>query len=160
VALLAGFIFGKWHGTFILLIGMTAGASILYMLGNYFFKEMIKEKFLNRFKNLEIKFKKSEFIYLLIYRFIGGIPFALSNVLPCIFNVRVSNFFWATLIGIAPQLFLLVSIGSGLEKIIEQNLEAPRIIDLIYSPDIYIPMIAFAALLVAAIIARKIFYKK
>ena len=160
VALLAGFIFGKWLGIFILLIGMTIGASILYMLGNYFFKEMIKEKFLNRFKNLEIKFKKSEFIFLLIYRFIGGIPFALSNVLPCIFNVRVSNFFWATLIGIAPQVFLLVSIGSGLEKIIEQNLEAPRIIDLIYSPDIYIPMIAFAALLIAAIFARKIFYKK
>jgi uncharacterized membrane protein YdjX (TVP38/TMEM64 family) len=160
VALLAGFIFGKWLGTFILLIGMSIGASILYMLGNYFFKEFIKEKFLNRFKNLEIKFKKSEFIYLLIYRFIGGIPFALSNVLPCIFNVRVSNFFWATLIGIAPQLFLLVSIGSGLEKIIEQNLEAPRIIDLIYSPDIYIPMIAFVTLLIIAIIARKIFYKK
>ena len=160
VALLAGFIFGKWLGIFILLIGMTVGASILYMLGNYFFKEVIKEKFLNRFKNLEIKFKKSEFIYLLIYRFIGGIPFALSNVLPCIFNVRVSNFFWATLIGIAPQLFLLVSIGSGLEKIIEQNLEAPRIIDLIYSPDIYIPMIAFAVLLIVAIVARKIFYKK
>ena len=160
VTLLAGFIFGKWLGTFILLIGMTIGASILYMLSNYFFKEVIKEKFLNKFKNLEAKFKKSEFIYLLAYRFIGGIPFALSNVLPCIFNVRVSNFFWATLIGLTPPLFLVVSIGSGLEKIIEQNLEAPRIIDLIYSPDIYIPMIAFAALLVVAIIARKIFYKK
>ena len=160
VALLAGFIFGKWLGTFILLIGMTVGATILYILGNYFFKEVIKEKFLNRFKNLEIKFKKSEFIYLLIYRFIGGIPFALSNVLPCIFNVRVSNFFWATLIGIAPQLFLLVSIGSGLEKIIEQNLEAPRIIDLIYSPDIYIPMLGFVGLIIITIIAKKIFYKK
>ena len=160
VALLAGFIFGKWLGTFILIIGMTSGATILYMLGNYFFKELIKEKFLNRFKNLEIKFKKSEFIYLLAYRFIGGIPFALSNVLPCIFNVRVGNFFWATLIGLTPQLFLVVSIGSGLEKIIEQNLEAPRIIDLIYSPDIYIPMIAFAALIIITIITRKIFYKK
>ena len=159
-ALLAGFIFGKWLGTFILMIGMTIGATILYIFGNYFFKELIKEKFLNKFKNLEIKFKKSEFIYLLAYRFVGGIPFALSNVLPCIFNVRVNNFFWATLIGLTPQLFLIVSIGSGLEKIIEQNLEAPRIIDLIYSPDIYIPMIAFAALLIVAIIARKIFYKK
>ena len=160
VALLAGFIFGKWLGTFILIIGMTIGATILYMLGNYFFKEVIKEKFLNRFKNLEIKFKKSEFIYLLAYRFIGGIPFAVSNMLPCIFNVRVSNFFWATFIGLTPQLFLVVSIGSGLEKIIEQNLEAPRIIDLIYSPDIYIPMIAFAALIIITIITRKIFYKK
>ena len=160
VALLAGFIFGKWLGTFILIIGMTIGATILYMLGNYFFKEVIKEKFLNRFKNLETKFKKSEFIYLLAYRFIGGIPFAVSNVLPCIFNVRVSNFFWATFIGLTPQLFLVVSIGSGLEKIIEQNLEAPRIIELIYSPDIYIPMIAFAALIIITIITRKIFYKK
>ena len=160
VALLAGFIFGKWLGVFLLVIGMSIGATILYIIGNYFFKEIIKEKFLNKFKNLEIKFKKSEFIYLLIYRFIGGIPFALSNVLPCIFNVRVNNFFWATLIGLTPQLFLVVSIGSGLEKIIEQNLEAPRIIDLIYSPDIYIPMIAFGALLIVAIVARKIFYKK
>ena len=159
-ALLAGFIFGKWLGTFILVIGMTIGASILYILGSYFFKEMIKEKFLNKFKKLEIKFKKSEFIYLLVYRFIGGIPFALSNVLPCIFNVRINNFFWATLVGLTPQLFLIVSIGSGLEKIIEQNLEAPRIIDLIYSPDIYIPMLAFAALIIVTIITRKIFYKK
>ena len=159
LALLAGFIFGKWYGTFILIIGMTIGATILYVLGNYFFKELIKEKFLNRFKNLEMKFKKSEFIYLLIYRFIGGIPFALSNVLPCIFNVKASNFFFATLIGITPQLFLIVSIGSGLEKIIEQNLEAPSMIDLIYSPDIYIPMLAFAGLVLTTIIARKIFYK-
>ena len=160
VALLAGFIFGKWLGIFILMIGMTIGATILYILGNYFFKEMIKERFLNRFKNLEIKFKKSEFIYLLIYRFVGGIPFALSNVLPCIFNVKVHNFFWATLIGLTPALFLVVSIGSGLEKVIEQNLEAPRIIDLIYSSDIYIPIIAFMALIIITIIGKKIFYKK
>ena len=80
--------------------------------------------------------------------------------MPCIFNVQTINFFWATLIGLTPQLFLVVSIGSGLEKIIEQNLEAPRIIDLIYSPDIYIPILAFAALIVVTIIAKKIFYKK
>jgi uncharacterized membrane protein YdjX (TVP38/TMEM64 family) len=159
VALLAGFIFGKWLGIFILMIGMTIGATILYILGNYFFKEVIKEKFLNRFKNLEVKFKKSEFIYLLAYRFIGGIPFALSNVLPCIFNVNIGNFIWATLIGLTPQFFLIVSIGNGLEKVIEQNLEAPRIIDLIYSPDIYIPMLAFAGLIIVTIIAKNIFYK-
>ena len=159
VALLAGFIFGKWIGIFILVIGLSTGATILYVIGNYFLKEIVREKFLDKYKKLEIKFKKSEFIYLLAYRFIGGVPFAISNVLPCIFNVKVNNFFWATLIGLTPQLFLLVSIGSGLEKVIEQNLEAPRIIDLIYSPDIYIPMIAFAALIIITIIARKIFYK-
>jgi uncharacterized membrane protein YdjX (TVP38/TMEM64 family) len=38
VALLAGFILGKWLGICILIVGMTIGATILYMLGNYFFK--------------------------------------------------------------------------------------------------------------------------
>jgi len=159
VALIAGFIFGKWLGVFLLVIGMSIGATILYIIGNYFFKEIIKEKFLVKFKSLEVKFKRSEFNYLLIYRFIGGIPFALSNVLPCIFNVKTRNFFWATLIGITPQLFLVVSIGSGLEKVINQNLEAPSMADLIYSSDIYIPMLAFIGLVLITIIAKKIFYK-
>ena len=160
VALLAGFIFGKWFGTIILVLGLSVGATILYIFGNYFLKEMIKEKFLDRFKNLEIKFKKSEFIFLLVYRFVGGIPFAIANVLPCLFNVKIFNFFWSTLIGIIPSTFLIVSIGSGIEKIINQNLEAPGLLEIIYSPDIYMPMIAFLALIIITIVTRKIFYKK
>ena len=159
LALAGGFIFGKWYGTFILAIGMTIGATIFYIIGNYFFKEIIKKKFLTKYKSLEIKFKKGEFIYLLIYRLIGGIPFAISNVLPCIFNVKIRNFFWTTMIGIVPQLFLWVSIGSGLENIIDKNLEAPGVKDIIFSPEIYIPLIAFALLILISIIARKIFYK-
>ena len=159
VALVAGFIFGKWLGTLVLIFGLSLGATILYIFANYFFKDFIREKFLFKFKNLEFKFKKSEFNYLLFYRFVGGIPFVIANVLPCIFNVKISNFFWSTLLGIIPSVFLIVSIGSGLEKIIQQNLEPPRIVDLIYSPDIYIPIIAFLTLIILTIIARKFFYK-
>jgi uncharacterized membrane protein YdjX (TVP38/TMEM64 family) len=160
VSLLGGFIFGKWLGTFYVVLGMSVGATLLYIFGNYFLKEFIKQKFLKKFKNLESKFKKSEFGYLLLYRFIGGIPFAVSNVLPCIFNVKTNNFFFATIIGLIPQIFLMVSVGSGLEKVIKQNIKAPKIIDLIYSPDIYIPILAFIGLLLITIVIRKIFYKK
>ena len=160
IALFGGFIFGKWLGLIFLIFGMAIGSTFLYIFANYFLKQIIKDKFLNRYQNLEEKFKKSEFLYLLVYRFVGGIPFALSNVLPCIFNVKVSNFFWATFIGLIPQLFVVVSIGSGLEKIIDQNLDAPSMIQLITSPDIYIPLIAFFTLLVITIIVRNLVYKK
>ena len=160
IALLGGFIFGKWIGTIVVVLGISIGATFLYVFGNYFLKDLIREKFLNKYKNLEIKFKKSEFIYLLVYRFCGGIPMQLSCLLPTIFNVRVINFFFATLIGIIPQIFLAVSIGSGLEKIIEQNLQAPRIIDLLTSAEIYIPLIIFACLIIVSIFLRKLFYKK
>ena len=159
LAIFGGFIFGKWLGSIIVVLGMSVGASLLYMFANYFLKDLIKEKFLNKYQSLENKFKKSEFIYLLAYRFIGGIPFAISNILPCIFNVKIFNFFCATLIGILPQIFLICSIGNGLEKIIEKNLESPKIIDLIFSPDIYIPLIIFACIIIITFFLRKLFYK-
>ena len=160
IAIFGGFIFGKWIGSFIVVFGLSLGAILLYFFANFFLKELIEEKFLNKYKNLEEKFKKSEFIYLLVYRFIGGIPFAIANVLPCIFNVKPINFFGATLLGIFPQIFLLCSIGSGLEKIIDQNLEAPSIIDLIYTPEIYLPLLAFLILVIITIFVRKLFYRK
>ena len=159
LALFAGFIFGKWFGLLVAVIGMSIGATLLYVFANFFLKKMIRDKFINKFKNLEEKFKKSEFLYLLIFRFIGGVPFQIQNVLPCIFNVKVHNFFWSTFLGMIPSLFLVISIGSGLEDIIDKNLEAPKIIDLITSPSIYVPMIAFFALLIITIFFRKLFYK-
>ena len=159
VALIGGFIFGKWIGTLIVVLGLSIGATFLYVFGNYFLKDLIREKFLNRFKSLETKFKKSEFTFLLVYRFIGGIPWQLSCLIPTLFNVRVKNFFFATLIGIIPQIFLAVSIGSGLEKIIDQNSEIPSITDIIFYADIYIPILAFFGLILITIILRKLFYK-
>ena len=160
VAILGGFILGKWIGTLIVVLGLSIGATFLYMFGNFFLKDLVREKFLNKFGNLEVKFRNSEFIYLLIYRFIGGIPWQISCLLPTMFNVKVKNFFFATFIGIIPQIFLAVSIGSGLEKIIEENIDVPNMIDIIYSPDIYLPLSAFICLILITIFLRKLFYKK
>ena len=159
IAIFGGFIFGKWIGTLIVIISLSVGATLLYTFSNFYLKEIIREKFLKKYQILEVKFKKSEFIYLLVYRFIGGIPFAISNVLPCIFNVKVKNFFWATFLGILPQIFLICSIGNGLEKIIDRNLEPPKILDLIFSSDIYVPIIIFGCLIFITILLRKLFYK-
>ena len=159
IALLGGFIFGKWLGTIVVVLGLSIGATFLYIFGNYFLKDLIREKFLDKFKNLEIKFKNKEFTYLLIYRLIGGVPWVLSCLLPAIFNVKIYNFFFATLIGIIPQIFLAVSIGSGLEKVIDQNSKIPSILDIIFTPDIYIPILAFLSLILITIFLRKLFYK-
>ena len=131
----------------------------MYLFGNFFLKDLIREKFLKRYQSLEIKFKKSEFFYLLIYRFIGGIPWQLSCLLPTIFNVKAINFFFATLIGIIPQIFIAVSIGSGLEKVIDQNSEVPGLSEIIFSSEVYVPIVAFFILVLLTILLRKLFYK-
>ena len=159
VVIFAGFVFGNWLGTLLLIVGLTTGATALYIFANFFLKDLIKKKFFIKFQNLDAKFKKSEFLYLLIYRFVGGIPFAISNILPCIFNVKINNFFWATFVGMLPQLFILTTIASGLENIIDQNLEAPGITEIITNPTIYYPLMIFAGLIILTIFLRKIFYK-
>ncbi len=159
IALIGGFIFGKWIGTIVVVFGLTIGATFLYIFGNYFLKNLIREKFLNKFQILESKFKKSEFIYLLIFRIVGGIPWQLQCLLPTLFDVKIKNYFFSTLFGIVPGAFLISSIGSGLEKIIDENDEIPGVLDIIFSPEIYIPLIAFFGLISITIFLRKIFYK-
>ncbi len=159
VVLLGGFIFGKWLGTIVVVVGLTVGATFLYIFGNYFLKNFIREKFLNKYKNLEFKFKKSEFIYLFIFRLVGGIPWQIQSILPILFDVKLKNYFFSTLLGVTPGVFLISSIGSGLEKIIESNVKVPGITDIIFSREIYIPLLAFFALILTTIVLRKIFFK-
>ncbi len=159
VFLVGGFVFGKWIGTLLIVFGLSVGATLLYVTVNYFFKDFIEKKFSHRFSNLTDKFKKNEFTFFLIYRFVGGIPFFISNILPTLFNVKIKNFFFGTIIGMTPQLFVGASLGAGLNKIIENNEEPPEIIDIIFTSDIYIPIIGMIILLLVGLLIKKNFYK-
>ena len=160
VFLVGGFIFGKWLGTLIIVFGLSIGATFLYMFANYFLKDLIEEKFSSRFNNLTEKFKENEFTFFLIYRFIGGIPFFISNILPTIFNVKIRNFFIGSVIGMTPQLFVGASLGAGLNKILEENSEAPSLLQLLLTPDIYLPIIGIITLVLIGFLLRKKFYSK
>ena len=160
VVLVGGFIFGKWLGTFLVVFGLSIGATFLYIFANYFLKDLVEEKFSSRFSNFTEKFKKNEFVFFLIYRFVGGIPFFISNILPTIFNVKVRNFFLGSIIGMTPQLFVGASLGAGLSKILEENSEVPSILELIFSPDIYLPILGIIILVIIGFLLKKNFYTK
>jgi len=159
ILLISGFIFGKWLGLLLAVGSMSIGATFLYIFANYFFKDLIKEKFLNKFKNLESKFRESEFTFFLIYRFIGGIPFQIQNLLPVLFNIKIKNYFFGSFLGIIPQGFIIVSLGSGISKIIKNNDSIPTIKELLLSSEIYLPIIGFIFLVFLTIMLKKIFYK-
>ncbi len=159
VALASGFIFGKWIGTIIIAISLSVGSLLLYLIANFFFRDFVQQKLGNRMVFLKDLFKKNEFLYFLIYRFIGGLPFFIHNTLPVIFNVKIVNYFFGTLIGMIPQLFIMVSIGSGLEKIIKTNNSPPSFLEIIVSKEIYLPLMAFIVLVVISIFLKKKLYK-
>ena len=157
IALLGGFIFGKWFGILIVVTGLSLGATLLYIFANYFLKDLIKENFLYKFKNLESKFKKNELAYFIFFRFVGLVPFQIANLVPTLFNVSIKNYFLGTFLGILPSIFVLVSLGSGIESIIEQNETAPLFSDLLFSSEIYIPILGFILILITVFFCKKKF---
>jgi len=157
IALLGGFIFGKWFGTLIVVLGLAIGATLIYIFANYFLKDLIKDKFLHKYYNLEAKFKKNELVYFILFRFIGLVPFQIANIIPVLFNVTIRNYFIGTLLGVMPAIFVMVSLGSGIESIIKQNEVAPSFLALASSPEIYNPILGFILIFLIVFLSKKKF---
>jgi len=157
----SGFVFGKWWGIFIVLTSTTIGATLLYMLVGFFFREAIKEKLAPKFSKLKEFFIKNDILYFMSFRFIGGggSPYAVQNVLPILFDMSVKNYVIATFVGSMPSMFVTVALGSGIEKVIDQNVEL-SVSTVLFSPEIYIPIIAFFIILFIAFVIRKFYFKR
>jgi len=159
--LVIGFIFGKWLGTLILIFGNTLGGVLLYRLAKTFFSDLIEKKFKTKFTKFIDFFNKNDTIYFMCFRFIGGggTPFPIQNILPVLFNMSAKNYIIATLLGILPTTFVTAALGSGIEKIIDQN-EELSFLPVIQSPEIYIPIIGFFIILIVALLLKKYFFKE
>ena len=94
------------------------------------------------------------------FRFMGGggTPFPIQNVLPVLFNMSSKNYIIATLLGIIPTTFVTVALGSGVEKIIDQNAEL-SFLPVVQSPEIYLPIFGFFIILIVAFIIKKFYFK-
>ena len=157
----SGFVFGKWWGILISLTSTTIGATLLYLLAGFFFRETIKEKLAPKFSKLKEFFIKNDILYFMSFRFIGGggAPYAVQNVLPILFDMSVKNYVIATFVGSKPSMFVTVALGSGIEKVIDNNVEL-NIMTVLFSPEIYIPIIAFFIILFIAFIIKKFYFKQ
>jgi uncharacterized membrane protein YdjX (TVP38/TMEM64 family) len=159
--LFAGFVFGKWWGIIIVLSSTTIGATLLYVMVGFFFRDFVQEKLKKKFEKLKEHFVKNDILYFMSFRFIGGggAPYSVQNVIPIIFNMNVKNYFIATLLGSMPSMFVTVALGSGIQNIIDKNAEL-SFSKVLLSPEIYIPIIIFFIILLLAVGVKKIYFKE
>jgi len=157
--IISGILFGQWVGTFISVISISVGALILYSIGNFFFRDLVKIILEQKFDKYIFLFKKNEFYYFFIYRFIGGlgIPFGLQNLIPILFGMKKLNYFFSSFFGFIPGFFVFNTIGAGLNSYIEQS-EKFDMFQFILTPAIYLPILMFASLMLISLIIKKKFF--
>ena len=104
-------------------------------------------------------FQKNEFFYFFIYRLVGGlgIPFGLQNLIPILFGMKKMNYFFASFLGFIPAMFIMNTIGAGLNSYVEQTQDF-SMIDFIFTPEIYLPILMFAGLMIFSLLIKMKFF--
>ena len=159
LGLICGFIFGSYLGTVIFSLTFALGASITFIVANYFFKDFIKAKIQNNFEYFNNKIRNNQFFAVALLRFLGGIPIQIQNLIPVLFDIKLKFYFLGSLIGVIIQAFIVCSLGSAIEKKIYESDNLPKILDLIQTKEIYIPILAIIFLFGITFILRKRFIK-
>ncbi len=114
LSLIAGFLFGRWRGTLIVVVSATCGALLVFSLVRYLFSDWAKTKLQRspRARQLMAGFTKDAFNYLLFLRLVPLFPFWLVNIAPAFTPVSMKTYGLATLIGILPGSFIFVNLGT------------------------------------------------
>ena len=161
ICILSGFLFGHWAGTLISVTSLTLGSSFLYFFSRYYFADLITKRLSGKIIKYKHLFNKNEFFYFMAFRFAGGagIPFAIQNIIPVVFNMKLKNYFYATLLGLVPSVFIINTLGNGIENIIKNN-DQVDLKSFLLNPEIYWPVIGFISIVfISHLIKLKIFKK-
>ena len=155
VCILAGFYFGIYIGLIIAIIGEVIGAMVVFVYARFFFKEYILRQFGSRFDKFKEGFNRNAISYLLFIRVIGGVPFGIQNLLPAVLDMKLRDYFIATIFGVIPWAYILVSIGNGIQNIVDtQSFSSEDILKVEY----LLPVLLISVIVIIPVIYK--FIKK
>lgn len=158
LVIFAGFAFGAVLGSILSIFSFTIGATLLYIFANHYFKDLVEKYLGSKYSGLKNNINQNELSYFFSLRVVPGIPFPIKNLLPVLFNMKLKNFFLATLFGEAIPITISVSIFSGLSNAFESDKDLN--LNLLFSPEIFFPLLALAVMSLIANYVKKKYFNK
>ena len=117
LTLSAGAIFGSVLGTFLVNIGATLGATAAFLSARFIFRDWVEGKFSDKLETVNSGISSNALSYMLFLRLVPLFPFFLINLVLGLTQVRLSVYFFSTMIGIMPGSFIYANAGSNLAGI-------------------------------------------
>ena len=117
----SGFFFDLYIGFLINLFSISLGSLFFYQ----FCKLILKHSFHNFYNSYSQKItniiKDSSYEYLILFRMIPGPPLFIQNLCLSILDISKFKFFFTTLIGFVPYMFIFSFIGAEMSNLVELN---------------------------------------
>lgn len=138
--LIAGFIYGPYVGTILVVLSYLCGAVINFSLVRFLFKDIFHRKFAHlRYIIFSEESYSRTILNLIGLRFIPVIPFWLLNILSAILEIRLIIFVITTFLGIIPTSIIYVVIGNTVRNEFANNQQLTT--DILTNPKLWLPLL-------------------
>ena len=117
LTLLSGYIFGLTFGTFIVSLCSTVGASIAFLASKFLFYDYIQKRYKKQLVTINNEFIDEGIFYIFALRLVPVFPFFVVNIVTSLLPIKLSTFFWISLVGMFPATLVYVNAGDELSKI-------------------------------------------
>lgn len=123
LSLALGFLYGRWMGTFLIVISATIGATLVFWLARYLIADWARERLQENEQAAKLLngFNADAFNYMLFLRLIPLFPFWLVNLAPAFTPISTRTYILTTALGIIPGSFVFSNLGQSLGQI--ENIE-------------------------------------
>ena len=138
LTLMGAALFG-WISLPMIITAATVGSLVVFLLASTFAREFFSQRAGSAIDSIQTAFHRSPIRWLLTMRFIPFFPFWLVNVVPAVLQMKMRDYVFATAVGIIPGTAIYVSVGRGLDTLMEQGLKPQW--NLIEHPQVWLPLI-------------------
>ena len=137
LTIIGGFLFGLLPGVLYSGIAASIGATISFLVMRYVLSNVIRGKYAQKLDRFNEKIlSQGAASYLLTMQLVGVIPYFVINTLAALTTVSIFTFFWTTLVGSLPILFVYAFAGRQLYLV--------ESVDDVFSPHIIALLVVLA----------------
>ncbi|NNC90444.1 MAG: TVP38/TMEM64 family protein [Akkermansiaceae bacterium] len=111
-------LYGFWQGVLIIILGLTAAATVIFHLSRYVFRAWIEHRYGKFLAALNRHLQKEGAFYLLTLR-MAHFPFSIVNLASGASRVRLRTFCWTTALGLLPGTVIFAYVGIRLPSLDE-----------------------------------------
>ena len=149
-----GMVFGLVEGTALTVLAATAGAVAVFLAARTAIGDALRRRAGPLAARLEDGFRENALSYLLVLRLVPLFPFWLVNIVPALLGVPLVTYAIGTFLGIIPGTFVFVSVGNGLEALIDQG-RLPGI-EVFLEPAVLTPLAGLTLLSLVPVVYKRL----
>lgn len=138
-----GFLFGRWLGTALAVLGATAGTCLLFLAVRSSLAPLLARRAGQFLERLRPGLERGGFWYLVALRLLPVVPFWAATAAAALAGMRLRGFAAGTALGILPGTAIFAGIGAGLDAAFSRGAQ-PELASFL-SAETLLPLLSLAA---------------